>query len=158
MGRLVATEPRGTVDAMAFLLRSRAALVVFGALVSSLLVAAGCSGDDADECLTDLPSECSPLYPPTFHDVYTRTLKPTCALSGCHAPSSAEGGLSIGTEDETYALLRDQSFVKPNDPACSKVVERIANPDASEAMPPGAPLSAAAQCSIITWIRDGAKR
>jgi hypothetical protein len=143
---------------MAFVLRSRPALVVLGALVTSLSLAVGCSGDDADSCLADLPSECSPLYPPTFHDVYTRTLKPTCALSGCHAPSSAEGGLSIGTEDETYARLRDQGFVQANDPACSKVVERIANPDAAEAMPPGAPLSAATQCSIITWIREGAKR
>jgi hypothetical protein len=131
-------------------------LVALSVLVPALV--SGCSGDDSGECATNVPSQCTPLYDPTFDNVYTRTLKPTCSLGGCHAPDSAQGGLAIDTEDAAYDALTKGGFVKGGDAECSLVVERITSSDSSESMPPGAPLSAAEQCSIITWIRNGAKR
>src|ERR1700748_3373661 len=68
------------------------------------LAAAGCGGP---ECVADVPASCSPLYTPTFDQIYTRTLAPTCALSGaaCHAPEGAQGGLVFAGADASYAML-----------------------------------------------------
>jgi hypothetical protein len=139
-------------------------------LVTALFMASvlGCSSPDppppATSCVANLPASCTPLYAPTFDQLYTRTLHPTCAQSGgaCHASAGAQGGLVFEDADASYALLLGQKDgrvrVKPNDPACSLLVEHLESSDPSQVMPPGGMLSAAERCDFEQWIRNGAKR
>jgi hypothetical protein len=115
-------------------------------------------------CVTVQPATCSPLYDPTFDQIFTRTLHTTCAQEGgaCHSASGAQGGLVYEDADAAYALLLGKTDgrarVVPGDPSCSILIERVDAPDPSQTMPPGAELSAAERCSFETWIRNGAKR
>jgi Planctomycete cytochrome C len=104
---------------------------------------------------------CAPLYDPTFEQVFTRTLKPSCAASGvsCHASTGRQGGLAFADIDESYRLLtQENGTVVAGDPSCSRVVARIVNTNGKFRMPPGRSLDPAEQCSIIQWIARGAKR
>ncbi len=116
-------------------------------------------GDGGAACATYDPS-CAPLYEPTFDQIFQRTLKPSCALSGrsCHSSEGNQGGLVYEDPDRAHALLLQTGAVKPGDAACSELAIRITTAKASRRMPPGAPLSAAEQCTIQRWIADGAKR
>jgi len=127
------------------------------ALAFACALVVGC-GDGAHACVKDLPSSCDPLYPPEFHELFTRTLHPTCAVAGpsCHSSEGGKGGMVYETEDVAYSLLLERAVV-PGDPACSLVVEKLTSSDPTFQMPPGAPLSPAEQCVVISWIRDGAK-
>ena len=108
--------------------------------------------------------DCAPLYEPTFEALFLRTLNPSCGIEGstCHQGGGAgtKGGLTFDSPRSSYAALLDTSrswrLVAPGDPECSKVVYRIASHDLGEVMPPGRPLSAAEQCTIVTWIARGA--
>lgn len=106
---------------------------------------------------------CAPLYTPTFDQVFTRTLKPTCALSGasCHASEGAMGGLVLADADGAYAALLGQNGARTRvvagDAACSLIIERLDATDAN-VMPPGAPLADAERCAVAQWIQNGAKR
>jgi hypothetical protein len=129
------------------------------------LAACGCTGKGAaSECVTSVSATCSPLYPPTFDEVYTRTLAPTCAQPGgvCHGSSGVQGGLFFATEDSAYGLLLGETDghprVLPGNPSCSILVERLESTDPTKVMPPEAPLSAAETCAIVQWISGGAKR
>lgn len=132
-------------------------------VAAAMLQGAACS-DRGSACVTGLPAECSPLYPPTFDQIFSRTLAPTCAQPGgvCHASAGVQGGLLFITADDSYAMLLGQSGgsarVVPGNPACSPLVERLESTDPSTVMPPEAPLSEAEKCSIRTWIESGAKR
>jgi len=109
---------------------------------------------------TPVDLSCSPLYEPTYAQVFQRTLLPTCGKSGssCHA-EGRQGGLAFLDADESYRLLVDETrTVLPGDAACSSVVARITATSGKVRMPPGASLDPAEQCSIIRWIQDGAKR
>lgn len=126
---------------------------------------AGCTGkDNTADCVTGLSADCAPLYPPTFDQVFSRTLSTTCAQPGgvCHAAAGVQGGLLFITPDDSYALLLGETDghprVVPGDPACSTLIERIYSTDPQQVMPPGAPLSAAERCAVIQWISGGAKR
>ncbi|MFO0591028.1 MAG: c-type cytochrome domain-containing protein [Polyangiaceae bacterium] len=141
-------------------------LVSIGMLgVASIALASGCgqpSNSGSGECVADLdPAACSPLYPPTFDNVYARTLAKTCALSGgsCHAAEGQAGGLSFESADAAYEHLT--SGTKPRviagDAACSLIVERIEATD-DRVMPPGSPLSDAERCAVEQWIENGAQR
>lgn len=73
------------------------------------------------------------------------------------------GNLVMEDADDTYARLLGESDgrarVKPGDPACSLIVERLEAKSAEQRMPPGpTPLSAAARCDIVQWIDQGAAR
>jgi hypothetical protein len=131
---------------------------------AALLVAA-CDGDQSTaNCVTNVTTDCAPLYPSTFDQVYARTLAPTCAQPGgvCHGSSGVQGGLFFSTPDTAYSLLLGEvdgrPRVVPGNAACSLLVERIASTNPSQVMPPGAPLSAAETCSIVQWINAGAHR
>lgn len=140
------------------------AFLRLSALCAGALLA-GCGGESAppSTCVAGLDRTCAPLYTPTFDQVYARTLKPTCALSGasCHASEGAMGGLVFADPDAAYAALLGQegnkAHVVAGDAACSSIVERLSAPSAT-VMPPGAPLADAERCAVIQWIEDGAKR
>ena len=135
------------------------------ASVASIALASGCgepSNSGSGECVADLdPSACSPLYSPTFDDVFTRTLTKTCALSGgaCHAAEGDAGGLSFESADAAYEHLTGgtKPRVIAGDAACSLITVRIEAKD-DRIMPPGSPLSEAERCAIEQWIENGATR
>jgi hypothetical protein len=142
----------------------RAGLSV-AALLSAVAFGGACGGGDA--CVTDFPGAsgpCSPLYAPTFADVYTRTLETTCAQAGaeCHSSAGIQGGLFFATADSAYGLLLGENGVParvvPGDPGCSTLIERLESSDPSKLMPPKAKLSDAEICAIVEWIQQGAKR
>jgi hypothetical protein len=137
------------------------ALITLAALAA---LASGCSsGETASGCVQGLDLTCAPLYDPTFDQVYTRTLKPTCALSGasCHASEGAMGGLVFADADSAYAALLGEGGAKPRvlagDAACSLLIERL-DATSAKVMPPGAPLADAERCAVARWIQNGAKR
>ena len=125
---------------------------------SAVLAAAGCSSDD-DACVQVDPS-CTPLYEPTFTNVFERTLVPTCGVEGsaCHSADGAQNGLIFEDVDEAYRLLVDDGRVIPFDPSCSELGRRIATTDPRQVMPPGGRLAAAERCAILTWMANGAQR
>lgn len=111
----------------------------------------GCSGVDVD-------TECTPLYEPTFDNVYQNTLAVSCAVGNgtCHTSDASAGGLAFPDADSAYAALLDDR-VEPGDASCSLIVERIAS-DGDDVMPPGSPLNETERCSIVQWIEAGAER
>jgi hypothetical protein len=122
---------------------------------------AGCSDDL--ECV-EVSSSCAALYPPTFDDIFSRTLQPTCAAGGssCHAPAGGQGGLSFVDADQSHAALLaegdDGPRVTPGDASCSLLMMRLESSDEDFQMPPGSPLSAEERCVFVQWIAAGAKR
>jgi len=135
-------------------------------LATALLALPAC-GSGGDACVTGIPGDptpCSPLYPATFDQIFSRTLEPTCAQPGaeCHSSAGIMGGLYFATEDSAYGLLLGQNGVParviPGDAACSTLVERLESTDPTQLMPPGAKLSDAEICAIVEWIQKGAKR
>jgi hypothetical protein len=131
------------------------------------LLACGCggSGDTEPEpqCSTNIDLACKPLYTPTFDQVYTRTLQPTCAQAGgsCHSAEGAMGALVFADPDAAYAALLGQSGAEPRvvagDAACSLITGRLYD-TGSRVMPPGSPLADAERCAVVLWIQNGAKR
>lgn len=123
---------------------------------------AACSSG-SDECVAVSP-ECTPLYAPTFENVFTNTLQQRCGVPGvaCHAREGAKGGLVFVDIDESYALLTGAnggpSRVDSAELGCGELVSRVASDDPSRVMPPAAPLGDAELCSIIQWVAGGAQR
>ena len=129
-----------------------------------LLFACGCSNGGNLECVQNLNTMCSPLYQPTFDNLYTRTLHPTCAQVGntCHSSQGAKNGLVFEDETTAYELLlgtKDgRQRVIPNNPSCSLLIEHLESTDPSQVMPPGGMLQEPERCGFILWIAQGAKR
>lgn len=144
-----------------FALAGRAALVVAAACTL-----AACSGKSSAAQCVKVSTDCAPLYPPTFDQMFTNTLHKTCGSaatgSSCHAASGMMGGLVFANESQAYQLLLETSptfgvkRVIPGNPSCSLVVEKLESSDPKFQMPPGAPLSAEERCSIEQWIANGA--
>ena len=116
-------------------------------------------------CLSAVDTEqCSPLYPPEFPELFTAVFSQTCASGGgtCHGPTGRQGGLVFADENEAYDLLLGQQGNKtrviPGDAACSELIVRLDSAGEPWSMPPGAPLSEGARCSIRRWIALGAPR
>lgn len=127
----------------------------------ALLALSGCPGEEAaPRCTTPPPASCAPLYEPTYEQIFTRTLAPSCALSGasCHAAEGRQGGLAFANVDESYDLLVSSGKVRAGDPSCSEMMVRLLAADPIERMPPGRALDPGAQCAIRTWIANGARR
>ncbi len=105
------------------------------------------------------PPTCSPLYEPTFTNVFERTLRPSCGLGGaaCHTAKGRQGGLVFEDADEAYRALQ-AGQLSPGDPGCSALVVRLTATDPNLRMPPGRALAAEEQCAVARWIADGAKR
>lgn len=136
------------------------------AFALSILIAAmsGCSSSDEEPmpgCIELTPS-CAPLYAPTFDELFTRTLRPTCGQAGssCHAAEGANGDLVFADANQAYAALTsgEKPRVVPGDPACSEIVVRTHRAGEPWSMPPGQALSEGEQCVIRQWIEQGALR
>ena len=129
--------------------------------VACAIALAGCPGGDEapPKCIT-VDTACTPLYTPTFANVYNMTLRPSCGtqLSSCHAASNPQGGLSFGDEQAAYDGLMRGGRLVPGDAACSELIVRTSSPGTDYEMPPGAPLSAPTQCALIQWVQAGAQR
>lgn len=137
---------------------------------ATLTATASCSSDPASpspgrDCVPVAPEKasaaCTPLYEPSYANVFAQTLQPTCAKSGvsCHASSGKQGGVAFDDADVAYTqLLETTQAVRAGDPACSAIVARVVATDGNVRMPPGRSIDPGEQCAIIQWIANGAKR
>jgi hypothetical protein len=138
------------------------------ALVSLGLAAAACgSSDGSDEptCLAKPAStDCTPLYAPTFDNVFNNALSMTCAAAGCHSGSQPKGNMALDQIEQAYTNLLAKSTtgdprITPGDVTCGKVIVRLESKGKSYSMPPPpAALRDGEVCSIAQWIANGAKR
>ena len=129
-----------------------------------MLALAACPGDDTSAdpvvCLeAGSLASCTPAYEPTYDNLYANTFQPTCAKSGfsCHSPEGHQGGLNFFDKDAVYTQLLNRP-VKPGNPECSNLVQRVTTKDAYQRMPPGKSIPDGEQCAVIQWVRAGAKR
>ncbi|MGE0549402.1 MAG: hypothetical protein AB7O24_05340 [Kofleriaceae bacterium] len=124
-------------------------------VVALVFAAHGCK-EPPPECMV-VDTECSPLYTPTFDNVYNMTIVKGCGIdrSSCHSPTG-ESGTSFATIESAYADLTASGLVKPLDPSCSEFVVRTNSPGKDYQMPPGDALSAATRCALIKWVEAGA--
>jgi hypothetical protein len=128
-----------------------------------LLGALSCNGNDPPPptCTAEPPDlGCTPLYEPTFDEIFARTLSVSCGRGGaaCHSAEGRQGGLTLVEADESHRLLLERGRVRPGDAACSEVVVRLKATDPFVRMPPGRALDEAEQCAIVQWIATGAPR
>lgn len=123
----------------------------------ALLLASSCK-DDPPACIT-VETDCAFLYEPTFHNVYEKTLKPSCGSdkNACHSAVGHQGGMSFETEQSAYDALLD-GRVTPGDPDCSEMIVRTSSPGADYQMPPRTPLDPTERCVLIKWVAAGAQR
>lgn len=159
MRHSVAAPGRPSLYYRVALFSKRAVHHVLPRILLVVLGVVGCAGGDAnDRCVKDLDLQCAPLYTPDFDEIFTRTLQPTCAVSGgaCHAASGGQGGMVLDEIEGAYAALQDR--VKPGDPGCSPLVRRLEAGDAGSVMPPGDPLLESERCVFVRWIDAGAPR
>jgi hypothetical protein len=112
-----------------------------------------------DDCV-EVDTSCSPLYEPTFDNIYTNTLSVSCSVGNgtCHTSDgqATAGNLAFTSAADAYAMLVN-GRVETGDAACSLLVLRI-EADDSDVMPPGSPLSEAERCAITQWVANGAAR
>jgi hypothetical protein len=117
---------------------------------------AACASDPPPSCIT-VDTGCAPLYPPTFDNIYTMTLRDTCGSqrASCHSAAGRQGGMSFEDPQHAFDALRSGRVV-PGNPGCSKMIVRTDSPGASYQMPPGDPLSEPERCALIQWVQGGA--
>jgi hypothetical protein len=151
---------------------SRGAALGVALCIAAVSAACGSSDDGSEPaCLAAAPSlDCKAAYglvngqiAPTFDDVWTRTLLPTCGISGCHAGPNPQNGLALDVEDTAYTDLMGASStgeprVTPGNASCGKFMVRLETAGQSWSMPPGNHLDDATLCSIRHWVANGAKR
>lgn len=123
-----------------------------------LLVVLFCGCDDAPApaaCLSGEPADCAPLYDPTFENVYTRTLEPSCAVGGpaCHGADGTAGNFRLADRASAHAAV--MQYVLAGDAACSPLSTRLDGVGGNQ-MPPGVALDDAAKCAVRQWIANGA--
>ena len=105
----------------------------------------------------DLPpcvelADCTPLYLPTWEQVYSHTLSSGCGSGQCHDDPEHTSGILFETSEQTYDLLLD-GYVVPGDASCSPLVVMLERGD----MPPGPRrLDDGVRCSIQAWVTGGA--
>ncbi|HSO36435.1 MAG TPA: c-type cytochrome domain-containing protein [Labilithrix sp.] len=135
---------------------------LIAACTTSLVGLAACSSSSApggDACDVTVDRACTPAYEPTFDNLFQKTFKPSCALSGasCHAPEGRKAGLVFENADTAHRLLLD-GRVTAGKPECSLLTRRILSTDTAFMMPPGLALAPGEQCAIIQWMARGAQR
>ena len=153
-----------TVGAASVRLRFTALVLAAGTV--TLVACASPPPKTETQCVSGLRTDCSLLYdPPVFSTIFDKILHPTCAqgMGTCHTADAAMGNLVMEEADDTYARLLGQLDgrvrVKPGDPSCSLLVERLEASSSDVRMPPGpTPLDAGARCDIVQWIANGAAR
>jgi hypothetical protein len=130
------------------------------ALVASTTACGG--GEPILECNTTVTPACAPLYPPTFENVYTMTLRSDCGsgANSCHSDRGEAGGMSFATIDGAYAALLapGEDRVIPGDPSCSIMIIRTHTSQSDIKMPPVSGLSEAERCALVQWVAEGALR
>lgn len=126
---------------------------LFAAL--ALAVLGGCH--DELVCV-EVDLSCAPLYAPTWDNVVTNTLVPSCGTGNgvCHSPTGARGGLVLGDPATAYQHLLGGGYVIPGDVACSELTERIFSSSSELRMPRGSRLPDAEACAIAQWVAAGA--
>jgi hypothetical protein len=139
-----------------------AAIHVFTATGVSMvlgLIACGSDPPPADACDISIDRGCVPAYEPTFDNLFQKTIKPSCALSGgsCHAAAGQKAGLVFEDPDTAHRLLLDRRVVAGK-PECSRLARRVLSTDTTFMMPPGLALAPGEQCAIVQWIARGALR
>ncbi len=134
------------------------------------LVTAGCSDPEPPpptrpRCLEAVDvTNCAPLHPAEFPELYKAVFSVTCASSGslCHGPNGRQGGLAFADPDEAYALLLGtaggKARVVPGDAACSELIVRLDSRGQPWSMPPGGQLEEGTRCAIRRWVAAGALR
>lgn len=134
-------------------------LVAGGASLLVVLVACGDSAPPAEACDVAVNRACTPAYEPTFDNLFQKTFKPSCALSGasCHAAAGHQAGLVFEDPDTSHRLLLERRVIASK-PECSLLARRVVSTDTSFMMPPGLALAPGEQCAIIQWIARGALR
>lgn len=126
-------------------------------LAGVLTALAGCPSEkEGPPACVAVETTCTPLYEPTFDNVYNSTLRTGCGsqLGACHSANGA-GELSLANPAAAHGALLD-GHVTPGDPGCSEVIVRTSAPGKDYEMPPGITLSAAERCSLILWVAAGA--
>jgi len=128
-----------------------------------LLASCGDGGDPPGLVCVPINTACMPLYPPTFSNIFSKTLSQTCAqgTGTCHTDDSRKAGLYFVDSAMSYDLLLGmgpdrRARVLPNDPGCSILAERLESTDPNFRMPPGVGLSAPELCSFVQWMANGA--
>ncbi|MBP8809586.1 MAG: hypothetical protein KBG48_28880 [Kofleriaceae bacterium] len=121
-------------------------------LALGALAAVGC--DEPTLTCVEVDLTCAPLYAPTWDNLVTTTLLPSCAAAGCHTRAAAAGGLIL--DDPATAYARLQPYVTPGDVACSELTMRVFAGPSSLLMPRGARLSEAEACAVAQWVAAGA--
>jgi hypothetical protein len=129
------------------------------------LLTCACGADAGEEqeppCVA-LPAECPDVLEPVFSRLYPAIFQRGCSQGdgSCHGANAREGGMDLSNADTAYAELLgtggDAPRVKPEDPACSKLVVRTHSIGKPWQMPPGTPLQAFELCAIRTWILERA--
>lgn len=129
------------------------------ALATALGLGVAACGEPEPTCATFEPG-CTPLYAPTFQNVYDRTLRPSCAQAGgaCHTSDGNAGGLAFVDVEQSYQALVGGGRVVAGDAACSPLSQRLGSDEVSFQMPPGQLLKPEARCAIGQWIAAGAPR
>ena len=124
-----------------------------GAAVAALLLT-GCPDDELVCVQVDL--SCAPLYAPTWDNVLTNTLIPSCGTGNgvCHSTSGHRGGLILDDPATAHAHLA--RYVTPGDVACSELTQRIFSTSSALRMPRGSRLNAPEACAIAQWVAAGA--
>jgi hypothetical protein len=116
---------------------------------------AGCPDDGPPACVT-VETSCTPLYEPTFDNVFNNTLRAGCGseLDACHSAAGA-GRMSLADPATAHASLL-AGRVTPGDPGCSELIVRTGAPGKDYQMPPGIALGATEHCALILWVQAGA--
>jgi len=102
----------------------------------------------------------------TVQDIFSQS----CALPSCHSTIARQGGLSLDSEDVSYASLVNRPvtatenaapgalLVKPGDPKDSFLIQKLLGTAPGSRMPQsGEPLSKGTIKLISQWIKRGAK-
>ncbi len=134
-------------------LAALAALTTLGASASTAC------GEDELVCV-DVDPACSPLYAPTWDNVYANTILPKCGTGGgaCHEGASARGGLRLDDPVIAHQQLTDPAagYVIVGDVSCSELIQRVNTASSSLLMPRGARLAASERCALAQWVLAGA--
>jgi hypothetical protein len=136
------------------------------ALVGLVLVVGGCTDPHdgtATACLPEVDAGCELTFLPTFDAFYGNHIERGCAAGApCHGEGARSGLVLAGGPDAAYAALLGEgdgrAYVVPGDPGCSELVQRLESDDVDFVMPRGEPLPDGAQCSVRTWVENGAER
>jgi hypothetical protein len=142
------------------------ARTLFAIMCACALTVGGCGSDPppAPSCVT-LRTDCSPLHrPPSFTNIFSKILQPTCAagMGTCHTADVGMGGLAFVDEASSYDLLLGKTDGKPrvlpDNPGCGILAQRLKATDPTFRMPKGDGLIDAELCDFELWLTAGAPR